>query len=1334
MSRKILPVLLLGLITVLSAYHVDLIGDTPSSTTFEVRFGTPKARFIQNDYWLLKMDGFGHTGEDFGPQLFGRNFQVAVPRDCGIEVMIDEVLWSDWMAITPAPKCPKVNIHGVMDEVDPYLYAQPRGATVELNGRRIVRGVEIADVFVEPVQFDPEHGVRFMRNLRVELRYTGGGNTDCGERLYNPTWEKFFQGTLVNPEAAIPRYRPAFLEWDPTDGADILAIVRPDFEDELQDWIDWKLLMGFPVRVVTTSVTGTDTSSIKTYIQNAYDSWTLPPSFVMLVADADYIPVYQGSGGLMGDNHYGTVDGSDIFPDIFVSRISVDVTADIENLVLKHLNYEKHPDTTDDWYARFVGIVNEDDPTWDPLGPQDSSYLAAVTYGMTQCSLAGFTSHPMFRRAWGDDYWDVKPYVEAGLGIVQYRGQAYPDYYYGFSGGLDTLDNNGKCPVNISISCGTGAFMSGDTRMCERTTRARTATHPKGGTCFVGQALVSSNSEERSSLSKHIFEGLFEEKINEFAAAHLYGKNELYAEFGGSYDSRYEFLSAAALGSPDLVVWTGPIDLHPTITYPPSVTAGPNNIAVHVSRFGADLEDARVALHQGSEFSYGKTDASGDVTVGIDVDAAHSLIIVITGPNIYPQIDTIDVIEEGVAVYAAPVIFDDHIGNTDGLLNPGETVRFLPGIFNIGTEISTGLSGVLRCNIPVDWIDSTTILPNCPPDDTVYGDIVEFHLPDSTSAHANITFTLHITGGTTGPWDRTVTPQPSVHRFNPGLESVRIIDDPPYGNGDMILTGGEVADISFDLRNNTQADAYNVVVELLSIPEISVINAFAMRDEWTRSTIIGLRPYFTVSVSPEVEPGTEVDLPLVITARCSIYNYVDTLYVTQVLGGSIGNLPTGPDAYGYYIYEDVDDDYPMAPTYEWFDISSIGTAIGPITNTDDGIFTMGIPFTMTFYGEDYDSISVASNGFIAPGRSGWAGSGTGTPQTFPNTSGPEGVIAPAWADLAPHRTDGGDIYAYHDTDDNQYIIQWDECEFYYGGGEISTQLRICDPSEWPTPTGDSEFFIYYEYMSGIGAMGIGIESEDETMGLQYFLNGAYDHHAVELEDGRALRFTTNAPPEYSGPWLFYFSDLWIDDSLNNNNGLIEPGDRIGIRMRIKNDGTAAAVSTQGVTGTTSMITPYGSSVSFGYIPTTGTSYNTSSMHCDISPSCPTDTILQVPIVLTASGGYSTTFHIPIHVGGAVSVTEDEIPLPKGIEVGHAYPNPFNSSASIEIAVGYDVTDAVSIDIYDITGRKVENLHSGALKPGKHTFRFESTERASGIYFMRMTYGEKSITRKMVLVE
>jgi hypothetical protein len=187
-------------------------------------------------------------------------------------------------------------------------------------------------------------------------------------------------------------------------------------------------------------------------------------------------------------------------------------------------------------------------------------------------------------------------------------------------------------------------------------------------------------------------------------------------------------------------------------------------------------------------------------------------------------------------------------------------------------------------------------------------------------------------------------------------------------------------------------------------------------------------------------------------------------------------------------------------------------------------------------------------------------------------------------------------------------------------------------------------------------------------------------------------------------------------------------------MRIKNGGTAAAVNAQGDISATARLTPYGSRANFGYIPISGNSYNNVSMYCDISPSCPSDTVINVPINLYATGGYSTLFYIPLHVGGAVSVNDNETPLPKGIQLGHSYPNPFNSSTSIEIFVGDDITEPVIIDVYDITGRKIDNLHDGFLKPGRHNLRYEPVNTASGVYFLRMRHGNETVTRKMVLIE
>ena len=86
------------------------------------------------------------------------------------------------------------------------------------------------------------------------------------------------------------------------------------------------------------------------------------------------------------------------------------------------------------------------------------------------------------------------------------------------------------------------------------------------------------------------------------------------------------------------------------------------------------------------------------------------------------------------------------------------------------------------------------------------------------------------------------------------------------------------------------------------------------------------------------------------------------------------NDPFGPDSYGYYIYGEEDSDYDLAPTYSWVEIvpSQGGDGyqldLNDNGNNQDDVTTIDLPFTFTFYGEDYDRISVCSNGWISFGE------------------------------------------------------------------------------------------------------------------------------------------------------------------------------------------------------------------------------------------------------------------------------------------------------------------------------------------------------------------------------
>jgi hypothetical protein len=90
------------------------------------------------------------------------------------------------------------------------------------------------------------------------------------------------------------------------------------------------------------------------------------------------------------------------------------------------------------------------------------------------------------------------------------------------------------------------------------------------------------------------------------------------------------------------------------------------------------------------------------------------------------------------------------------------------------------------------------------------------------------------------------------------------------------------------------------------------------------------------------------------------------------------------------------------------------------------------------------------------------------------------------------------------------------------------------------------------------------------------------------------------------------------------------------------------------------------------------------------------------------------------------------PLPKSVVLKQNYPNPFNAQTTISYSL--PKASLVTIDIYDLLGRKLETLINSNQNAGSYSIIWDATERSSGIYFCRIKAGEISINRKMVLVK
>jgi len=89
-------------------------------------------------------------------------------------------------------------------------------------------------------------------------------------------------------------------------------------------------------------------------------------------------------------------------------------------------------------------------------------------------------------------------------------------------------------------------------------------------------------------------------------------------------------------------------------------------------------------------------------------------------------------------------------------------------------------------------------------------------------------------------------------------------------------------------------------------------------------------------------------------------------------------------------------------------------------------------------------------------------------------------------------------------------------------------------------------------------------------------------------------------------------------------------------------------------------------------------------------------------------------------------------IPDKINFYRNYPNPFNAQTTIQYSL--PVVSNVTIDIYDILGRKVETLIDKKRQAGYHQAVWNARDISSGMYFYKIQAGEFSQTKKMVLLK
>jgi hypothetical protein len=103
-----------------------------------------------------------------------------------------------------------------------------------------------------------------------------------------------------------------------------------------------------------------------------------------------------------------------------------------------------------------------------------------------------------------------------------------------------------------------------------------------------------------------------------------------------------------------------------------------------------------------------------------------------------------------------------------------------------------------------------------------------------------------------------------------------------------------------------------------------------------------------------------------------------------------------------------------------------------------------------------------------------------------------------------------------------------------------------------------------------------------------------------------------------------------------------------------------------------------------------------------------------------------------HLQRAATGTTQDNPLPNAYRLSPNYPNPFNPTTTIQFEL--PKASHVSLDIYDILGRKIATLVDLKQEAGIHSVIWNGSNNPSGLYFYRLKANDFNETKKMLLLK
>ncbi len=654
---------------------------------------------------LIEIDDLSFSGDPGSPCLPSKAIAFYVPEGKSIKSVsatsIERIeLGGDYFILPRQPVVPiSSSILAEPVPPDPMIYSMRDpypNEVVELASMGAIAGRRIATLRVFPLQYIPGEK-RLVFNAKIDLEIEL--EDDCPFRLLPLETRSVRQlrNSLVarlveNPEEVFFDFDENSPTMDEQEAVEYLIICLDQHIDEYEVLKNWKIRKGIPAEIISlqsllASYPGRDDpekirNCIKDYYLTKSTNWVLltlsaPKAKIRgcycRVGDTVdesipcdlYFADMDGNWNADGDSYWGeTNDNVDLYPDVFVGRITANTGLQASTVVQKILTYEGCNFLPTDYELRMLFLAE---------------YADAQTDGAINKNMIDNESVPprfdpitkLYESSGNLNHSSAMQALNSGMGIINHDGHGNTNLLSIGPSVLTTddmqsLTNAPRYSIFYTLACYPGNFESPLGCFARGFLEA-----PNGGGFFIGNSRYGwywpgyPGYGPGDVFDREFFKSLFVRNFDNLGVVHADAKIQRIP--WSTYDDadRWTQFTSNLFGDPETPVWKD----RPrwvVIDHPDTVGLGQHQIEIEAYSGGNPLSHARVCLWMDpSIYEVDFTGSNGKVRFNLSIGDTGRILVTVSKNGYMPYLGSIAV-NQGMA----GVVYQDEAFSLAVVNNP----------------------------------------------------------------------------------------------------------------------------------------------------------------------------------------------------------------------------------------------------------------------------------------------------------------------------------------------------------------------------------------------------------------------------------------------------------------------------------------------------------------------------------------------------------------------------------------------------------------------------------------------------------------------------------------